>query len=102
VNCHGNPLVLVVHPANKLGQMRLDVTQRKHSHSQKYDQKLEHHQTAAVRHCDQLISPRLADTAATPFSRQPFVDAGSSLPWIRLANASTAGNAMSGRSRKMV
>jgi hypothetical protein len=29
--------VLVVHPANELRQVRLDVAQRKNSHSQKYD-----------------------------------------------------------------
>jgi hypothetical protein len=39
VNGHGHPLVLVVHPADELRQVRLDVAQRKNSHSQKYDQK---------------------------------------------------------------
>lgn len=42
----GHPLVMVVNAADELGQVRLDVTQRKHCHSQKYDQKSTDRQTA--------------------------------------------------------
>ena len=35
----GHPLMMVMDASDKLRQVRLDVAQRKHSHSQKYDQK---------------------------------------------------------------
>ena len=34
---HGHPLVMVMNTTDELRQMGLDVTQRKHGHSQKYD-----------------------------------------------------------------
>ncbi len=36
---YSHPLVMVVNAADEFGQVRLDVTEWKHSHSQKYDQK---------------------------------------------------------------
>ena len=36
---HGHPLVMVMNTADELRQMGLDVSQREHGHSQKYDQK---------------------------------------------------------------
>ena len=36
---HGHSLVMVMNTTDELRQMGLDVAQRKHSHSQKYDQK---------------------------------------------------------------
>jgi hypothetical protein len=35
---HGHALVMVVDTADELGQVRLDVAERKHGHGQKYDQ----------------------------------------------------------------
>ena len=39
VHGDGHPLVVVVDAADELGQVGLDVAQRKHGHGQKYDQK---------------------------------------------------------------
>src|ERR1700683_788811 len=39
MNRHGHPLVVVMDATDEFRKMRLDVAQRKHSHSQKYDQK---------------------------------------------------------------
>jgi hypothetical protein len=46
VHRHGHPLVMIVDAADELGQVRLNVAQRKHCHSQKYDQKSGDRQTA--------------------------------------------------------
>ena len=35
---HGHSLVVIVNTADKLGEVRLDVPERQHGHSQKYDQ----------------------------------------------------------------
>jgi hypothetical protein len=59
VHGHGHPFVMIVDTADDLGQVRLDVAQRKHCHSQKYDQKLRDRQTT------------LADVLAR---RQPCTD----------------------------
>ncbi len=42
----GHPLVMVVNTADEFGQVRLNLAQRKHCHSQKYDQKSMDRQTA--------------------------------------------------------
>jgi hypothetical protein len=44
---HNHPLVVVVDATDELGQVRLDVAQRKHGHDQKYDQKSRPRQTAS-------------------------------------------------------
>jgi hypothetical protein len=45
MHCRCHSLVMIMNAADELGQMGLDVPQRQHGHSQKYDQNLPQRRT---------------------------------------------------------
>ena len=66
---HGHALVMVMNTTDELRQMGLDVAQRKHGHSQKYDQKFRQCQRGLP--CAKSVSTRKQE-AGSLFENRPL------------------------------